>query len=81
MSIPGVTVTIVGVDAIDVLRVNLALARGFEAMTVAEMAALRARVAGPASDGHFELYKTTKYYDGKLGREQHGYPSPEELPL
>jgi hypothetical protein len=81
MSVPGVTVTISGVDAIDVLRQNLAVARGFEPMSVAEMAALRARVAGPASDGHFELYKTTKHYDAKVGREQHGYPGPDELPL
>jgi aryl-alcohol dehydrogenase-like predicted oxidoreductase len=81
MSIPGVTVTVSGIDSIDVLRQNLAIARGFEAMSGAEMAALRARVSPPASDGHFELYKTTKHFDGKVGREQHGYPSSDELPL
>ena len=81
MSIPGVTVTVSGIDSIDVLRQNLAIARGFEAMSSAEMAALRTRVAPPASDGHFELYKTTKRFDAKVGREQHGYPSPDELPL
>ena len=45
------------------------------------MDALRARVASAAGDGHFELYKTTKHYDAKVGREQHGYPPPFELPL
>lgn len=30
--------------------------------------------------GRFELFKTTKKYDGALGRSQHGFSSPEELP-
>ena len=60
------------------------MARGFEAMKEEEMAALRARVGGPtgpAGDGRFELYKTTKHFDAKVGREQHGYPTRDELPL
>jgi aryl-alcohol dehydrogenase-like predicted oxidoreductase len=81
MSIPGVTVTVSGVDSLDVLHQNLAIARDFVPLTAEEMAALRTRVAGPASDGHFELYKTTKHFDAKVGREQHGYPTPDELPL
>jgi aryl-alcohol dehydrogenase-like predicted oxidoreductase len=84
MSVPGVSVTVSGIDSIDVLRQNLAVARGFEPMAKAEMDALRARVAGPggpAGDGHFELYKTTKHFDAKVGREQHGYPTLDELPL
>jgi aryl-alcohol dehydrogenase-like predicted oxidoreductase len=81
MSVPGVTVTISGIDSIDILRQNLAIARGFVPMTEGEMAALRARVARVASDGHYELYKTTKHFDAKVGREQHGYPSPDDLPL
>ena len=81
MSIPGVTVTISGIDSIDILRQNLAIARGFRPLTSEEMGALRMRVAGPAGDGHFELYKTTKHFDAKVGRAQHGYPSPDELPL
>ena len=81
MSVPGVTVTISGIDSLDILRQNLAVVRGFVPMTERDMAALRARVAGLASDGHYELYKTTKHFDAKVGREQHGYPSPDDLPL
>jgi aryl-alcohol dehydrogenase-like predicted oxidoreductase len=81
MSVPGVTVTVSGIDSIDILRQNLAVAHGFEPMRPEEMSALRARVASPASDGHFELYKTTKHFDAKVGREQHGYPNVDELPL
>ena len=34
-----------------------------------------------AADGHLELFKTTKKYDGNLGREMHGFPSASELPV
>lgn len=38
------------------------------------MAALRNRVAPLATDGRFELFKTSMQYDGNEGREQHGFP-------
>jgi uncharacterized protein len=76
-----VTVTISGIDAVSVLRQNLAVARGFTPMGEAQMQALRDRCAALAADGHLELYKSTMKYDGDVGREQHGYPSPKELPL
>jgi hypothetical protein len=34
-----------------------------------------------ATDGRFELFKTSTKYDGKIGREQHHYPTVKELPL
>jgi aryl-alcohol dehydrogenase-like predicted oxidoreductase len=81
MSVPGIATTVSGVDALDILRQNLAIARGFEPMRPEEMQALRDRVRGAAADGHNELYKTTTHYDAKVGREQHGYPTQLELPL
>ena len=42
--------------------------------------ALRDRCNFFASDGGFELFKVTKKYDGGVGREQHHFPSAEELP-
>jgi hypothetical protein len=80
MSLPVATV-VSGIDSPEVLRQNLAIARGFQPMTGEEMDALRARVAGVAADGRFELYKTTLHFDAKVGREQHGFPLREELPL
>jgi aryl-alcohol dehydrogenase-like predicted oxidoreductase len=80
MSLP-VALTVSGIDSIDVLRQNLGVARGFEPMPPHEMEALRKRVAGYAEDGALELYKTTKKFDAKEGRIQHGYPLAEELPL
>ena len=34
-----------------------------------------------AADGRYEKFKTTKFYDGDIGREQHGFPDAKELPL
>jgi aryl-alcohol dehydrogenase-like predicted oxidoreductase len=80
MSLPVAT-TISGIDSLDVLRQNLAIARDFRPMTAAEMQALRRRCAPAAADGHLELYKSTARYDGDIGRRQHGYPPQAEMPL
>ncbi len=79
MSLP-VAVTISGMESAGVLQQNLEVARGFQPMMPEEMQRLRERCRFPASDGRFELFKTTKKYDGDLGRSQHGFPSADELP-
>jgi hypothetical protein len=79
MSLPVAT-TISGIDSLQVLRQNLAIARGFKPLTPQQMQALRDRCAPLAADGHLELYKSTKKYDAAVGREQHGYPTKEDLP-
>jgi predicted aldo/keto reductase-like oxidoreductase len=79
MSLPVAT-TISGMDSIGVLQQNLQIARGFQPMVADEMQALRDRVREYAADGRFELFKTTKKYDGGVGREQHQYPTPKKLP-
>jgi aryl-alcohol dehydrogenase-like predicted oxidoreductase len=81
MSVEGVSVTVSGVESIDVLHQNLAIVRGFRPMTKEQRGALRDRVREAAADGRHELYKTTTHFDGKVGREQHGYPSAAEVPL
>src|ERR687889_2467326 len=78
MSLP-VAATVSGVDSLKVLRQNLRIARGFEPYTEAEMQALRERCAEAAADGRFELYKTSKAFDGPPGRKQHKFPPLEEL--
>lgn len=50
-------------------------------MTMQEMQALRERCSIAVSDGHLELYKTTKRYDAAVGRQQHGYPDDEQLSI
>ena len=77
----SVAVTVSGIESVEILRQNLAIARGFRPMTPAEMDVLRKRCAPSAADGHLELYKSTMKYDGGEGREQHGFPTREQLPL
>jgi uncharacterized protein len=79
MSLPVAT-TISGMDSLAVLEQNLEVARGFQPMSAAEMQALRDRVKVWAADGRYELFKTTKKYDGAVGREQHHYPTTQKLP-
>jgi aryl-alcohol dehydrogenase-like predicted oxidoreductase len=79
MSLPVAT-TISGMNSPGILRQNLAIARKFVPFSSAEMQRLRDRCRGDAADGRYELFKTTKKYDGDVGREQHGYPSAKELP-
>jgi len=45
------------------------------------MQATRELVRTFAADGRYELFKTTTKYDGKVGREQHHYPTVERLPV
>ena len=78
MSLPVAT-TVSGIDSMRVLKQNLKVAAGFRPMSGRAMAALRRRVAEEASDGRYELYKTTAMHEGPIGRAQHGYPSDQEL--
>jgi hypothetical protein len=50
-------------------------------MVAAEMEELSERCRRFAADGRYEKFKTTAFYDGDVGREQHGFPSAKELPL
>jgi len=68
-----------GIDSLGVLEQNLAIARGFTPMTTAETQTVRDRCAALAADGHFELYKTSKRFDGPPGRAQHNFPPQAKL--
>ena len=66
MSLPVAT-TVSGIPSLGILYQNLEIVRGFKPMTAAEMEALRTRLAPLAADGRFELYKSSKKYDGDTG--------------
>jgi uncharacterized protein len=80
MSLP-VSTTISGMDSLAVLQQNLKIASGFKPLAADAMQTTRERVRVPASDGRYELFKTTTKYDGKVGREQHHFPTVEKLPV
>lgn len=78
MSLPVAT-TVSGVDSLKVLRQNVRIARSFQPLSSEAMQALRSRCATWAADGRFELYKTSKAFEGPPGRKQHGFPPPDDL--
>ncbi|BAC89835.1 aldo/keto reductase [Gloeobacter violaceus] len=78
MSLPIAT-TVSGIESTAILEQNLRVARGFVPFDQKQLAAMRSQYATLAADGRFELYKTSKKYDGPPGREQHGFPADKEL--
>jgi predicted aldo/keto reductase-like oxidoreductase len=80
MSLPVAT-TISGIDTMQVLDQNLRIAINFQPLADAEMQALRDQCRVLAADGRLELFKMTTKYDGKVGREQHHFPTTQELPI
>lgn len=78
MSLPVATI-VSGIPSLAVLRQNLSVARGFKPMEAAQMQALRDRCAVYAADGRFELFKSSKKFDGDEGRIQHGFPPQAEV--
>jgi aryl-alcohol dehydrogenase-like predicted oxidoreductase len=79
MSLPVAT-TISGIESGEVLDQNLGIARGFKPLNESAMKTLRERCQRLAGDGRLELFKTTTKYDGAVGRQQHHYPTTDELP-
>lgn len=63
MSLPT-SVVITGCDSLAVLQQAIDAARTFRPLGAAEMAALRAKAAGPGADGALEPFKTTTQHDG-----------------
>lgn len=78
LSLP-VAAVVSGVDSLKVLRQNLRIVRNFQPLSPEEMEQLRSKCAVWAADGRFELYKTSKAFDGPPGRKQHGFPPLEDL--
>jgi aryl-alcohol dehydrogenase-like predicted oxidoreductase len=80
MSLPVAT-TISGIESVEVLNQNLGVAVNFQPLSTAEMQNLRGQCRKFAADGRYELFKMTTKYDGKVGREQHHFPTTQDLPL
>jgi uncharacterized protein len=80
MSLPVCT-TVSGIDSLRVLRQNIRIAQSFSPMNLRERTAYEKSLLDSAMDGRFELYKTSAEHEGVVGREQHGFPSQEEMAL
>jgi predicted aldo/keto reductase-like oxidoreductase len=78
MSLPVVT-TVTGIDSMNVLQQNLAIADRFRPLAKTAMERIRHAVAELAADGRFERYKTTAEHEADEGRAQHGFPLMDAL--
>ena len=72
LSLP-VAAQVMGINTMEQLKQDVAIARNFKPMTEAEKMALVARVKDVAGDGRHELFKSTKQFDGPHHRRQHGF--------
>ena len=70
LTLPAASI-VSGIDSFKVLRQNVAIAGRFRPFTALEMERLRSRVAAYAANGRFERFKSSRTYDGLIGREQH----------
>ena len=69
-----VAVQIVGMTSLEQVKQNVEIARNFKPMGAEEKTKILARIREIAGDGRFERFKTQLVYDGRVHREQHGFP-------
>jgi predicted aldo/keto reductase-like oxidoreductase len=68
-----VTVQVMGINSMQQLKQDVALARSFKPLSPDENRKLMSRVKDVAGDGRHELFKSTKVFDGPHHRKQHGF--------
>jgi uncharacterized protein len=69
----SIAVQVTGINTMEHLKQNIALARSFKPLSADETRKLISRVKDVAGDGRHELFKSTKTYDGPHHRKQHGF--------
>ena len=72
LSLP-ISTLVSGIDSEKVLDQNLKIVRGFKPMTAEERAMVEQSTVKVAGDGRYELFKSSKVYDGPVHRKQHGF--------
>src|SRR5262245_14790460 len=72
LSLP-ISTLVSGIDSEKVLDQNLKIVREFRPLTIPERAALEGKTLAMAGDGRYELFKSSKLFDGPVHRRQHGF--------
>jgi predicted aldo/keto reductase-like oxidoreductase len=62
---------VVGIDSMEVLKQDLAIARAYRPMDAEERSRLLAKVRNVAGDGRHERFKSTQFFDGPYHQKQH----------
>ncbi len=73
LDLPATTI-VSGMNSLEILRRNIAVADNFVPMTAEERAALLARSAPYAEGAEAEPFKSTRMFEGRVGRIANGYP-------
>lgn len=69
-----VSVVVSGMDSLEILRKNMAVAEDFEPYDEHELDDLLERARAFSGEGEFEPFKSSHAYDGAEGRKVHNYP-------
>lgn len=73
LSLP-ISTLVCGIQTVENLEQDLAIARNFSPMSEDEQSALVSRVEEQAADGRHEWFKSTQHFDSQYHRDQHGFP-------
>jgi hypothetical protein len=66
---------VAGIDSLDVLKQDIAIARSFKPLAGDELEAALARIKPVAGDGRHERFKSTQFFDSPYHQMQHGLTS------
>jgi len=77
LSLP-ISTLVSGIDSEKVLDQNLKVVREFKPLTPEEKARIEQSTIKVAGDGRFELFKSSKAFDGPVHRKQHGFSTALE---
>ena len=69
-----ISTLVCGMESMENVEQDVNMARNFEPMSEAEQKALADQVYEEASDGRYEWFKSTQFFDSQYHREQHGFP-------
>lgn len=72
LSLP-ISSLVCGIQSMDNLKQDIAIARDFTLMNETEIRDVLAKVKDVAGDGRYELFKSSKNFDGPYHRAQHGF--------
>ncbi len=68
-----VATQVIGITSMEELRENASVGKDFTPMPASEQKAFMSRLVEEATDGRFELFKSTTNFDGPHHRRQHGF--------
>ena len=69
-----ISTLVCGIESMENLQQDIEIARNFVPMSEAAQKEMLALVKPLATDGRFEWFKSTQYYDSGYHRDQHGFP-------